>query len=36
VVVWLWCGVVFFLFFFTDYNTTLGLCWVALGCGNYY
>jgi hypothetical protein len=28
VVVWWWCG------FFTDYNTTLGLCWVALGCGN--
>jgi len=20
--------------FFTDNNTTLGLCWVALGCGN--
>jgi hypothetical protein len=26
---WWWCGG-----FFTDYNTTLGLCWVALGCGN--
>ena len=26
VVVW-WCG------FITDYNTTLGLHWVTLGCG---
>ena len=29
VVVWWWCGG-----FFPDNNTTLGLCWVALGCGN--
>ena len=25
---WWWCG------FSSDNNTTLGLCWVALGCGN--
>jgi hypothetical protein len=31
VVVW-WCGGGGG--YFTDYNTTLGLCWVALGCVN--
>ena len=33
VVWWWWCGGGGGGFF-TDYNTTLGLCWVALGCGN--
>ena len=35
VVVW-WCGgvVVWWCGFFTDYNTTLRLHWVTLGCGN--
>ena len=40
VVWWWWCGgggggVVVVWFFFTDNNTTLGLHWVALGCGNF-
>ena len=29
VVWWWWCG------FLTDYNTTLRLHWVTLGCGNF-
>ena len=36
--VWWWCGgggvVVWCGGYFTDYNTTLRLHWVTLGCGN--